>query len=95
MKVKLNSRAMAQMLKSDKVRKWLHTHADPVAASASLAPEVTRNHAAVVTEDNTTDRATVTVEIKHANGVGIEAKHGTLSRAASNAGLPMRNKEKT
>jgi hypothetical protein len=41
-------------------------------------------------EDYTTDRAASAVVIAHPAGLGMEAKHGTLTRAARSAGLPVK-----
>lgn len=38
----------------------------------------------------TTDRAHVTVAIAHPAGIGLEAKHGVLTKAAAAAGVTVR-----
>jgi hypothetical protein len=49
----------------------------------------------VVREDETTrglrvNRALAAVQINHASGLAVQAKHGALSKAASSAGLRLR-----
>ncbi len=78
----LDRDGVAELLKSDDMRRALHEFADPAAANAGqtsgLPIEVT---------DYTTDRAAVSIAIDHPAGMAEQAKHGTLTRAAASVGL--------
>jgi hypothetical protein len=87
MRVKVNSRALGEVLRSPKVSKWLSDVARPIADAAEAHPAVVKAGAKVIVDHYTTDRAVVAVGIDHLNGVGIETKYGVLSGAARSDGL--------
>lgn len=84
---KLDHAGMAEILLSDGIRHAVHDAAEQVAARVRGDSAIQRNELVdeVEVEDYTTDRAASSVTITHAAGLGIEAKHGTLSRAAGGA----------
>lgn len=84
---KLDHAGMAEILLSDDVRIAVHDAAETVAARVRGDAAIVRNDLtdSVEVADYTTDRAASSVTITHAAGLGIEAKHGTLSRAAGGA----------
>lgn len=86
-KIRLNSREMAGLLKSEQVRGPLHDIAERVAGSArSDAPVDTGAYRASIRVDSdTTDRAVerVVADVRHATTV--ESRRGTLKRALGGA----------
>lgn len=90
--VRLDRMGMSAMLKSTPVRLAISELASTVEASVRQDEPIVRHAAEVVTEHYTTDRAASAVIIKHAIGQGIQAKYGTLTKAAAAAGLPVRSK---
>lgn len=90
--VRLDRVGMAQMLKSQPVRAEISNIAQAVGSTARSDEPVVRHAAEVKVEDYTTDRAASAVLIKHPIGMGIQAKYGTLTRAASAQGLQVRSK---
>jgi hypothetical protein len=96
-KVRRNSRGIEAVAKSDAVRAEVTKVAEHVAdmvraqghrvegipGDVSLPVEVT---------SYTTDRARSSVTIKHASGQAVQAKHGSLTKAAAQAGLDVRSK---
>lgn len=91
--VRLDRAGMSQMLKSLPVRTAITGFAQGVVSSARADEPVQRHGAEVVAEDYTTDRAASAVLIKHPIGMGIQAKYGTLTRAAAAQGLQVRSKK--
>ena len=97
-KVRLDHAGMAEMLNSSGVLKAVASAGEAVRSAASSAPEITRHDASVETMSGVMTwtgkggpkRARALVTIKHPGGLGMEAKHGTLSRAiASVMGVEM------
>lgn len=87
MKIKLDSGGIGEMLRSDGVRAAVNAAASVVRANAADDAGVTTNGATVDQDSYTTDRAAAGVGIPHPAGLAIEAKYGTLTRAAGQAGL--------
>lgn len=83
-KVTLDSAGMEEMLKSAPVAAAVMAEAEKVANAVRADPNVLRHEMQddVITGPLTTDRAVAYITIAHAGGMGMEAKHGTLSRAA-------------
>lgn len=81
----LDRAGMAQIAKSDGIRKLVRQAAAKVAANARNATDLP-----VETGERTTDRAVVDVTIAHPAGAATQAKHGVLTKAASAAGLEVR-----
>ena len=85
-RLRLDHAGIEEMLKSAEVAGVID---DAAAAVASGVSETARDGQAVPVEVDsyTTDRAAAGVTMAHPAGLGIEAKRGTLSRAAAAAGL--------
>lgn len=87
-RVKLNHSGLASILKSQKVAQAVHRQAETIADAARASEAVVRNEltGSVEVRDYVTDRAASSVTITHPAGIPIEAKHGTLARAAESTG---------
>lgn len=90
--IRLDRLGMSMMLKSAPVRAEISSIAQAVGDAARSDDPVVRHAAEIKVEDYTTDRAASAVLIKHPIGMGIQAKYGTLTRAASSQGLQVRSK---
>lgn len=77
-----DSAGIEEILKSDGMRRALHSLAEPAARNAQSSTDLP-----VTVTDYTTDRAVVSVAIAHPGGMAEQAKHGTLTRAAASVGL--------
>lgn len=88
--VRLDRVGMALMLKQSEVRSEISTIAEAVAATARGNEGVAKHSAEIKVEDYTTDRAASAVLIKHPIGIGIQAKYGALTQAASAQGLQVK-----
>lgn len=97
-KVKLNRGELADRLKDDDVRRAVRDLAERVKDHVE-AQRITvgdrdggsHEHPLPVTiNSQTTDRAREVVVLPHAAGLAVQAKHGVLTRAASAAGLEVR-----
>jgi hypothetical protein len=89
-RVVLDSAALAEVLRGPEVRALLEAKAEEVAATARARGLRVRDGQPLPVEvipEAPTDRAAVSVAIPHAAGVGMEARHGVLRRAAEAAGL--------
>jgi hypothetical protein len=86
-KVKFDSAGVLAMLQSAGIRKAVSDAAKRVAAGASIAAH--DGAVEVVVDETTTDRAKAFVTLAHPAGLGLEAKHGVLTKAARAAGLEM------
>lgn len=80
------------MLKQAEVRRAITDVAENIGNIVRSDSPVIRHGAEIKVEDYTTDRAASAVLIKHPIGMGIQAKYGTLTRAASSAGLSVKAK---
>ena len=89
--VKLDRVGMAIMLKQSEVRQAVTSVAEAVGDAARLNEGVAKHDAEIKVEHYTTDRAASAVLIKHPIGMGIQAKYGTLTQAASAQGLQVRS----
>ncbi|WP_045312212.1 hypothetical protein [Lentzea aerocolonigenes] len=81
---------LAALLKSEQVRELLREAAHEVAAEVRAQGHTVEDGSPLpveVREETDTDRAAVSVAIPHPAGVGMEAKHGVLKRAAASIGL--------
>jgi hypothetical protein len=85
-KLKLDSKGIGDLLKSREVASAVMGAAKAVSSGID---EVAHDGKAVPVELRayTSNRAVVAVTLLHAAGLGLEAKRGTLTRAASAAGL--------
>ena len=94
-KVKVDSRGIADLLKSREFRDATEDAAEAVAANVRsqgiLVEGVPGDVALPVTVSMyTTDRAHAVVAIAHPSGVAVQAKHGALTKAAAQAGLDVK-----
>lgn len=92
LKIELDSGGIGEMLRSDGVRAAVDAAASAVRSIAASDPAVTTNGATADQDSYTTDRAAAGVGIPHPAGLAIEAKHGTLTRAAAAAGLEVNSR---
>lgn len=88
--VRLDRAGMSLMLKSAEVRSEISSIAEAVGNSARANEGVAKHDAEIKVEDYTTDRAASAVLIKHPIGMGIQAKYGALTQAASAQGLQVK-----
>lgn len=91
-KLRLDSPGILEVLKSADVASLVADTADSVASNVS---ETVRSGEPlpVKVATYTTDRAAAGVTLAHPAGLGMEAKHGSLSKAAAAAGLEVRSKK--
>lgn len=87
-RVKIDSDGMAELLKSAGIMTAVENAAYVVRDNAASDPAVVRHGVPVGVRTGYTDRARAVVALAHPAGIGIQAKHGTLTRAVSAAGLP-------
>ena len=88
--VRLDRVGMSIMLKQSEVRSEVTAVAEAVGNSARSNEGVTKHEAEIKVEHYTTDRAASAVLIKHPIGMGIQAKYGALTQAASAQGLTVK-----
>ena len=93
-KFRLDHPGVVEMLKSTFIMGAVVEAANAVRTSAATAPEIVRHDATVDTASGISDRARAIVTIMHPGGLGMQAKHGTLSRAVAAAGLKMKPPKK-
>lgn len=86
LKLTLDHKGIAELLKTTEFRSALHEIAEPVAAEIRSA----QPDAEVELEDYTTDRAAVRVVVKDVRAAGWQARDGLVTRAAAAAGLEVR-----
>jgi hypothetical protein len=85
-KFELDHDGIAELLKGGQIRALVDEAAQSVASNVTDV-EVSDGEAPVVVDSYTTDRAAASVTLAHAAGLALQAKHGTLTRAAGAAGL--------
>ena len=85
-KVTLDRTGVGKILREGDVPKAVNALAEQVAANVNL-PD---NDGDVVVEPYTTDRGAAAVIVRHPRAVGLQAKYGLLTSAASQAGLSVR-----
>jgi hypothetical protein len=86
-KVKIDRSGIQALLKSSGVASEVEGYADGIAASVLSHPSVASRDIDVETASGVSDRARTIVTIMHAAGLGLQAKHGVLSRAVGDSGL--------
>lgn len=89
-KIVLDPKAMAHILKV-RMRKPIEEAANKIAAAVDVG-SVT--DAQVTVKMYETDRAHAIVAIAHPAGIAMEAKHGTLRKAAASQGFEVRDRKK-
>ncbi|MBP2479103.1 hypothetical protein JOF53_007975 [Crossiella equi] len=85
-----DSQGLAELLTSPQVQAVLDQAAAAVVQAARAQGRRVRSGAPVpvdVVAETSTDRARVSVAIRHPAGIGMEARHGLLSRSATACGL--------
>lgn len=93
--VKLDHGGIAALLKSGPMQALVNSAAEKVAENARSQGITVGAFAGgsgeialpVTVSETTTDRAHASVTLAHPAGTAVQAKHGTLTRAASAAGL--------
>lgn len=93
-KITLDRDGIKSMLRSAGVRREVNQLAHKVAGAArAQGHTVTSGEALPIKVDEyTTDRAAAAVTITHPAGIGMQAKHGVLTKAAAAAGLTVKAK---
>jgi hypothetical protein len=91
-RIRLDHKGLRAVLTSPEVAAAVHALAEQTADALRDDDAIVRHSADVEVDDYTTDRAASAVTIKHPGGRGIEAKHGSLTRAAGAAGLEVRDR---
>ena len=96
-RVKLNSRGIADAAKSAEMRREITALAERVADNVraqGIQVEGVPGDTALPVEvtSYTTDRARSSVTIAHAAGQAVQAKHGSLTKAAAQAGLDVKSR---
>jgi type III secretory pathway component EscU len=94
-KIKMDHRGIESLLKSSQIADAVSEATEAVADNAraqSIDVEGIPGDIAlpVTTQMVTTDRAHGIVAIAHPSGEAVQAKHGTLTKAAAEAGLEVR-----
>lgn len=91
-KIRLDSKGIGAMLKSAPVASAVEAAAEAVFSNIGAVTARDGQVVPVEVTTGTTDRAVARVTLMHAAGVGLQAKHGTLTKAASAAGLEVRGR---
>lgn len=89
--VRLDRLGMRTMLQSGPVQAAVADLANSVSGVVEGHESITRHSMPVEVEHYITDRAASAVVIKHAGGLGVQAKYGALTQAASSVGLQVRS----
>lgn len=94
-KVRLDHRALESLLKSSDVRKYVNDAAEQVADRVRQQGIEVEGipgdiDLPVKVVEQTTDRARASVVLAHPSGIAVQAKHGSLSKAAAAEGLEVR-----
>lgn len=88
-KVELDHKGIAEVLKSEGARAAVHGLAEKIADEVRAADDSLD----VVVDDYTTDRAAASVTIRDQRGRLLQVRDGILTRAASAAGLEVRERQ--
>lgn len=91
-KLRLDSKGIGAMLKSAGVASVVESAAEATAANVGAITAHGGETVPVEVTTGTTDRAVARVTLTHAAGLGLQAKYGTLTKAASAAGLQVRGR---
>jgi hypothetical protein len=89
-KIRLDRGGMAAMLKSAGVASAVEAAAESTFSNVGAVEAHDGQVVPVEVTTGTTDRAIARVTLLHAAGLGLQAKHGTLTKAAQAAGLQVR-----
>ena len=86
-RVRLDHAGIAELLRSTGVMDAVEDAANAVRQNAEADPAVVRHDVPVEVRTGVSDRARAIVTLAHPAGIGIQAKHGSLTRATTAAGL--------
>ena len=89
-KVRLDNAGVAELLKSPALGEVITGYGETVRGHLAADAAVTRNNMPVGSISGISDRVRTIVTIKHPGGLGVQAKHGSLTKAVSAAGLSMK-----
>lgn len=92
-KIRLDSRGIGEVLKRAQLASLVRAEAEAVAANVGTITAHDGQVVPVEVSTGVTDRTIARVTLTHAAGLGLQAKHGTLTKAASAAGLEVRGKK--
>lgn len=89
---RLDSKGIAEILRSEGIASAVDALAEQIAQNVrGQGFTVSSGDPLPVTVDHyTTDRRAASVTINHPAGIGMQAKHGVLTKAAAAAGLEVR-----
>lgn len=92
--VRLDHRGIGSLLRSAEMQQAVREVADTVASNVTSQGLTVSSGASLPVEVNTyiTDRVAASVTINHPAGLGMQAKHGVLTKAAAAAGLEVTEK---
>lgn len=87
-RVRLDSSGIRSILKSPEIAAAVHREAEDIADALRADDAIVRNELVgrVLVDGYVTDRAASSVTIGHPAGIPIQAKHGSLTRAAERTG---------
>lgn len=88
LRIRLDSGGMSEVLNSGEVRAQIDALANSVASNVDTGSV---SEARIVVDSYTTDRAAASVTIAHPAGLRLQAKYGSLTKAAASAGLEVRS----
>lgn len=94
-KLELDHAGIAELLKSSGIRSLVDGAAADIAGIVEGQGQMVNNGTEalpVVVDSYTTDRHAASVTLAHPAGLAVQAKHGTLTRAAAGAGLEVTEK---
>ncbi|OKI52955.1 hypothetical protein A6A27_08170 [Micromonospora sp. CB01531] len=87
MEVEVNFAGIGEVARSDEVRQMVNQATEQI---ASKVRGLVGDDVPVTVSEYTTDREAAAVTIADRRGVGLQAKHGVLTRAASGIGADIR-----
>lgn len=90
--VRLDHRGIGQQLKSSEMGEVVEATAETIAENVRSQGLTVESGAALPVEVDTytTDRSAASVMLAHAAGLGVQAKYGALTKAASASGLEVK-----
>lgn len=87
----LNYMAISRLLKSDEMKKRIEEVANAIAANVDVGSVTDAKVGVQMVE---TDRAHANISVMHPAGMAMEAKYGTLRRAAASQGLEVTDQKR-
>ena len=94
-RIQVDRKGVGEVAKSREMQALIHDLAEEVAQNVRdlgimVNGEPGTDELPVKVSDSVTDRAVSRVSITHPAGLAVQAKHGALSKAASDAGLKLK-----